>query len=304
MLFFKIQLYDDSSMDLFEHVSNYIKLKDHKNENINDTIYELWNFLFKRHNRILTYPKKFSFVNEESPYLLMSFTTCKRIDLFKQTVYSLLNQVEDISTINYWFCVDDNSSMEDRNEMKKLFPWIKFYDKSFEEKGHRASMNIIYDKLKKLKPTYWFHLEDDFLFFKKINLKNIINNFEALDNKNVKQLLFNRNYAETIVDYKIKGAENSNIDNIVIHNHKDGIYPYCNCHYWPNYSFRPSITKVETILELGNYDSSNHFFEMDYARKYTEKGYVSAFLNDITNRKVESKYYINCSKLFFLFNFF
>ena len=283
ILFFKIQLYDDSSMDLFEHVSNYIKTKDHKNEKINEGIYDLWKFLFKRHNKILTYPKKFSFINEDKPYLFLSFTTCKRIDLFKQTVYSLMNQVEDLQTINYWFCVDDNSSIEDRNEMKKLFPWIKFYDKSFEEKGHRASMNIIYDKLKQLKPTYWFHLEDDFLFFKKINLRNMINRFEALDNKNVKQLLFNRNYAETIVDYKIKGAESSNIENIVVHNYKTGVFPYCNCHYWPNYSFRPSITKVEAILELGNYNSDNHFFEMDYARKYTEKGYVSAFLNEITN---------------------
>ena len=83
--------------------------------------------------------------------------------------------------------------------------------------------------------------------------------------------MFNRNYSETINDYKIDGSEQSNVDNIVIHNHKDGIPAYCNCHCCPNYSFRPSITKVETILELGNYDSENHFFEMDYARKYTEK---------------------------------
>ena len=32
--------------------------------------------------------------------------------------------------------------------MKKLYPWIDYYMKKEEEKGHLKSMNIIYDKLK------------------------------------------------------------------------------------------------------------------------------------------------------------
>ena len=43
---------------------------------------------------------------------------------------------------------------------------------------------------------------------------------------------------------------------------------------------------VETILKLGNFDSANQFFEMDYAEKWTKAGYKSAFFNMITNRHI------------------
>jgi GR25 family glycosyltransferase involved in LPS biosynthesis len=40
------------------------------------------------------------------------------------------------------------------------------------------------------------------------------------------------------------------------------------------------------ILELGNFDSVNKFFEMDYALKWTNAGYKSAFFNRITCRHI------------------
>jgi GR25 family glycosyltransferase involved in LPS biosynthesis len=39
-------------------------------------------------------------------------------------------------------------------------------------------------------------------------------------------------------------------------------------------------------LELGNFDSLNQFFEMDYAKKWTNAGYKSGFFNRITNRHI------------------
>ena len=78
---------------------------------------------------------------------MITFTTCKRLDLFKQTINSILNHWTDKDKIDYWFCVDDNSSETDRIEMKELYPWIEYYLKTYEEKGHRKSMNIIWNKL-------------------------------------------------------------------------------------------------------------------------------------------------------------
>ena len=57
-------------------------------------------------------------------------------------------------------------------------------------------MNIIYNKLNELKPKYWIHMEDDFIFHKKLNY--IDDSIAALNSKycvdnNVKQILFNRN---------------------------------------------------------------------------------------------------------------
>ena len=48
----------------------------------------------------------------------LSFTTCKRLDLF-ETVNSLLLYCKDIDLANYFFCVDDNSSFEDREKCEQ-----------------------------------------------------------------------------------------------------------------------------------------------------------------------------------------
>jgi GR25 family glycosyltransferase involved in LPS biosynthesis len=277
---------DETILDLFYKVDNMLAEKRH-NINIDHGI-KLWNKLFKMVRPNLTDCTIFSHKNSKSPKIFLSFTTCKRIDLFQQTVNSLLKHCEDISMVDYWYCVDDNSSDDDRKKMKELYPWIDFYNKNTEEKGHRVSMNLIYDKLYELKPTYWIHLEDDFLFHYK--MPYIIAGIEGLvdlADSNVKQIVFNINYGETVRDYKITGHQMSVHQNYVLHNHnKETDMKYLNCQYWPHYSFRPSITDVSTILQLGNFDSPNTFFEIDYANKWTDAGYKTAFFNRITTRHI------------------
>ena len=215
--------------------------------------------------------------------IMISFTTCKRYSLFQRTVNSIVNTWADISSISHWLCVDDNSSDGDRDQMSQSFPWISFYWKKPNEKGHRESMNIIWREMLLRRPTYWIHMEDDFEFFRKQNyVTDSIMHFQQLQNHNVKQILFNRCYAETIEDVAIKGYSVSEacVD-CCIHEHDITIGTGCN--YWPHYSLRPSICLVDAIVSLGNYDSDNQFFEMDYATKFTNKGYKSAYFNQITN---------------------
>jgi GR25 family glycosyltransferase involved in LPS biosynthesis len=214
--------------------------------------------------------------NKNNPLVLITFTTCKRLDLFRQTMNSILTNWTDINKIDYWFCVDDNSSREDRDQMREMYPWFDYYMKTVAERGHRASMNIIWNKLAHLKPTYWIHMEDDFLFHYKGEYV-----LTGLFDETVKQICYNRNYAETSIDERVKGHLPYK-HGLVIHDHKHGTFNYQNCHYWPNYSFRPSIVDAATILSLGNYDSPNTFFEMDYAVKWTAAGYKTAFVDRIT----------------------
>ena len=275
-----------------------------KNETIEPNMITCWNKLFDICKSLLCAPtspsmshlSKKSVIDSTADSIMITFTTCKRVDLFKQTVYSILNNWDDVKSIGTWFCVDDNSSNEDRNRMRTLFPWIEYYMKTGEEKGHRNSMNIIWNKLRDTKPKYWIHMEDDFLFHRKMNyIKEGINALKSqgCTTQNVKQILFNRNYGEIIDDYNSRGhvsitdgcGDGVN-ENIVMHKHCDGVFNYMNCHYWPHYSFRPSIIDTSVILELGDYHSENQFFEMDYAKKWTEKGYKSAFLNKITCRHI------------------
>lgn len=277
----------EDCIDLFYAVDNLICDMYNINESCSASEFELWELLFAKTRTILTKSSSLVLKNKPSPKVFISFTTCKRLDLFRETVNSILNHWTDVDKIDYWFCVDDNSSEYDREQMKRKYNWFDYYLKTPEEKGHRQSMNIIWNKLAELKPTYWIHMEDDFLFHNKMDYvseaMNVLTNGEP---ENVKQILFNRNYGETIEDYNIKGhVVTENVDT-VIHHHKIGDFPYTNCHYWPHYSFRPSMIVVDTILTLGNFESSNQFFEMDYANKWSNSGYKSGFFNRITNRHI------------------
>ena len=221
--------------------------------------------------------------NKKNINVFFSITTCKRYDLFEKTINSFLICCKDINLIDYFFCVDDNSSHEDKTNMIKNYSFFKYYFKKIEEKGHRSSMNIIWNKLNELKPKYWFHIEDDWLFIKPFNyIEKSINFLKNHLKDNIHQILFNKNYAEIIDNYDLVGGGKIDKDFLLHIKDEQNLFGR-NCAYWPHYSFRPSICVVDTILKLGNYDSPNIFFEMDYANKYFNNGYKSAFYNEINS---------------------
>jgi tetratricopeptide (TPR) repeat protein len=210
--------------------------------------------------------------------VMMTFTTCKRLDLFQQTVNSILRTWTDFDQVDLVFCVDDNSSDEDRATMRSSFPWIEYYMKSAEQKGHRESMNIIWNKLGEVKPDYWIHLEDDWLFFKpEAYVSRGILSLNKYKDQNVHQIVFNRNYGVVYSDMCRVGGKLLE-PGLLLHEKREGLVGK-NCGYWPHYSLQPSILRTETILNLGNYDSPNTSFERDYADKYYAKGYKTAFFN-------------------------
>jgi len=315
---------------LFYTVDHYLAIVAAKNDSYGNEDFETWNRLFVRVKDSLVAPCTLTDISgdeiksefhltrcvEKLPYLdrnmpvqhpsvvvvnrnrtqaprvILTFTTCKRFDLFQQTVNSILNMWTDINIIDYWFCVDDNSSEEDRDKMRTVYPWIDYYMKTPAEKGHRPSMKIIWDKLKDIQPEYWIHMEDDFLFhtpgsyvYKPMQMMVDSRN----SGYNVRQILYNRNYAETIRDYSIQGHKilRRMAHEVALHQYKTGgNFGYGNCHYWPHYSFRPSLIDVAAILTIGNYDTPNQFFEMDYANRWMQMGFLSGFYNHITNRHI------------------
>ena len=227
--------------------------------------------------------------------VFLSITTCKRYDLFVKTINSFMTCCKDIDKIDYFFCIDDNSSEDDRKNMIEEYPFFEYYFKNESEKGHLNSMNIIWNKLDELKPKYWLHMEDDWLFFKPCDyITKSIQFLEKYKRENIHQILFNKNYSETIEDYDLVGGNKLEDGDYILHiKDEEGIVGK-NCSYWPHYSFRPSVCIVDTILNLGNFNSENTFFERDYADKYYEKGFKSAFYNEIvcihTGRLTSERY--------------
>ena len=246
-------------------------LHKHLDKNAN----ELWDLAFQE----TKWPRKvFYSPKREKVEVLLTMTTCKRFDLFEQTLHSILHTWTDIDQVDAWFCVDDNSSTEDRHKMRS-YDWIEYYMKRPSEKGHRTSMNLIWNKIKEVNPTYWIHIEDDFVFH--VERSYVADAIRGLQVTGASQLLYNRNYAETIHDYRIEGHIPVT-EEFCMHEYKTGTLPYQNCHYWPHYSFRPGMTKVDVVLQLGNFDSANTFFEMDYAYRWMNAGHKTGFYNAIT----------------------
>ena len=213
------------------------------------------------------------------PIVMLTITTCKRLNLFEQTMISILRTWKDIDKIDYFFCVDDNSSAEDRASMQSQFPFFNYYMKSEKEKGHRESMNIIWNKLRELTPTYWIHLEDDWQYLTSEHyVSRGIALLDKYENQKIHQLVFNREYGLMLQDM-------DRTSGVLL---ERGVWLHTqtevkgrNCAYWPHYSMQPSIVRTSTILSLGNYDSANTFFERDYANKYAAAGYKTMFFDGI-----------------------
>jgi len=222
--------------------------------------------------------------------ITLTITSCKRFDLFEKTINSFLNCCTDLDRIDRWLCIDDNSSEQDRDQMKRLYPFFEFYFKTPSEKGHPQSMNII----KRMVTTpYIFHMEDDWKFFARRSYISDCLEVLHTDSK-IGQCLINKNYSETSEDIDILGGHmKSTISGLKFLEHEytpteqskqDFVKKYgaCkSCGYWPHFSFRPSLHRMSVWNEIGDFDEGASHFEMVYAHKYVGAGYKSAFFPNI-----------------------
>lgn len=221
----------------------------------------------------------------------ITMTSCKRLDLFSKTVNSMIECITDLEDHIYdWIVVDDNSSESDRNEIKKLYPFINLIAKTPEDKGHPKSMNII---IKNLYTPYQFHIEDDWEFFiHKPYCKLLIDQFSY--DSSIKQVLVNINYTEDQISANpIKGSEmiynNNNNKRLFIHRYFTGKQleeenrklNAPNCMYWPHYSFRVGMTDTSIYKKLGEYSLTDQHFEREYGFRFVAANYKTSFLDGI-----------------------
>ena len=227
------------------------------------------------------------------PAVTLTITSCRRRELFERTVNTFLNCCEDVEEIGRFLCVDDGSSEADRARMRELYPFFEFVMKAPDEKGHARSMNLILDRLA---GDHWLHLEDDWHFFVRDSYVTRALAILAEDG-DVGQVLFNRNYAETLADREIRGGEarpGRDGGRYRVHQHLPhgsaaletliGSLPAgarTNA-WWPHYSLRPSLVRLAAVRELGAYDPAAAHFELDYAMRWTAAGWVSAFFDLVT----------------------
>jgi len=227
-------------------------------------------------------------------HVTLTITSCKRLDLFCDTVNSFLNTCSDVLRIARWICIDDNSDEGDRRHMAEHYPFFEFVWKGPSDKGHAHSMNAL---LTEVQSPRWIHLEDDWHFF---DARDYVGDALAVlaDRRNLGQVLFNRNYGEALTCRDIVGGQ-------VRHTKKQGLRYRLHEHipkgteaytahyarqpagalsnvYWPHYSLRPSMLKTAAISKVGAYEPQAAHFELDFAERYAALGLRSAFFDEIT----------------------
>ncbi len=225
------------------------------------------------------------------PRVTLSVTSCRRLPLFIGTINSFLNACTDIDLIDRFVCVDDNSSEADRAEMQRRFPFFEFIWKGPADSGHAHSLNLIRQAVR----TPWLiHLEDDWQFFAR--RPYIGPALEILEeDAGLGQVLFNRNYAETLEDREFVGGNARRTAahgcRYVTHEHyaADSAdyaafrerHPGLSNAWWPHYSLRPSVLRTTVFERVGAFDEAAPHFEQDYAHRYMRAGFRSSFFDGI-----------------------
>ena len=277
---------DGNKPDIFENVSGK-KFSIYSQQKIS----EIYNHLKLRPS------------NPKENNITVTMTTCKRLNLFKETVNSFLACCSDLSEYLWeWLVVDDNSPEEERKEMQTLYPFIKFIWKTPEEKGHARSMNIIREHVLNSGVRYVWHLEDDFRFFREGRwISKCISVLE--DNSRLGQCLLNRCYGEDMAVGSLIGGghrrylknegllKTSQLLRYYIHEYAVGdaltkIHGKLNdqklnsCAYWPHYSLRVGLTRTTVYRTIGKFNEQADHFEMEYAHRY-RKLWLTAYLDQV-----------------------
>ena len=216
--------------------------------------------------------------------IALTITTCKRVELFERTVESFRRCCRDHERIQEWICIDDSSSAEDRARMKARFPFFTWVWKDEKTRGHAHSMNLLAELVRAGGFEYVLHLEDDWEFFE---TRDWIG--DALDvlaqHPDCGQVLLNRNYAEVPEDRDIHGGlvrTTPRGTGYRLHVHDTAAVTHGRSNaWWPHYSLRPSLTRAEVFQRVGRFDPGVDHFELDYARRYQQAGFCSAFLDTI-----------------------
>jgi hypothetical protein len=226
-------------------------------------------------------------------------TTCKRLDLFIRTMDSFLYNCEDLYTINKWLCVDDNSSEEDRKEMKQRYGFFDFVFKEEKDKGHAKSLNMI---LKKIKTKYVLLFEDDWECNAPFKIYDFI---EFLKQENYDQVVFHNRTDGTVYPV-VRTLNGGNIHEYVYNKNnpeKRRLHPKVykayleyekefkveeplDCvmkpgYHYPGFSLNPSlfdITKIKHYkIQFKEGDDMNDTFELYFAFECLKAGFKVAF---------------------------
>lgn len=214
---------------------------------------------------------------------------CKAMD-------SILQQhtKETISKINKWIIVNEyvaNPRRDWASEVANKYPFIEVIQKTENDKGQAASMNIILQKIKGY--TYWIHWEETW-YCRRPCLDRM---FDVIQNSEITQLQVTQhkekpNWLDSEAHLRILTMTPNGIQYYRIYPANDTLtyirkpiqeYSREMIPRWPLYSLLPSINRVKDY-NVGEFSTNpEHWpfkFEWDYGRRWLISGNTKAVLPD------------------------
>lgn len=253
--------------------------------------------------------------------LTFTVTTCKRFDRFKDTIDNLLLMCKDIDIVDRWLCIDDNSSVEDREQMQKEYPFFDFIFKDVTQKGHAKSMNILWLSVK---TDFIMHFEDDWRCYEPFSINQML---DVVKSGKIDQIVLRKNsWSDHIPFTKVQVVDSSKTVYRYVYNHYHTVKPELNQKYdsevnlnikllsknknsmywwWPGFSLNPSLlnlTKIKQKKQNFNEDIMQELFEYDYAlRLYKENAIIGYIDLQINHTGDVSSYLLNDMKRYYDF---
>lgn len=200
--------------------------------------------------------------------ITLTITTCKRLELFKQTIKSFFSNCLDTDLIQEIIIIDDSSSINDIKDMQYFLKDYKYKITiiSGNQKNHALSLNVLFSKVK---TDYIFHLEDDWEFKKGDLIRQA---FQIIDdNKNIKSVIM-RNWIEQGAKNQIKKMTKAGIK-YYIHNYNGLRFVKGNINTYPGYSLNPSLQNIKEIRDIGEFENKE-LFELRFAYNYYSNGFL------------------------------
>jgi len=222
-------------------------------------------------------------------------TSCKRFHLLRRTLYALSACCEDLNIVDEILFFDDRSSLEDRQQMLKLFG--EYFDKipvhylffgeysfkpEFKNYRHAMVLNTVRRRLIEMNSDYYLHLEDsiDVLskheeyayvchyqnwkhFPKEYNIKWVDNFWEWYYDSNLPMNM-------AMFEDKILALQEATLSP-----HEYVHRTWIRYQNWPHYSLRPGVHDVKKFLSIGefstDYDINTTSVEFEFALRWIKK---------------------------------
>jgi hypothetical protein len=195
----------------------------------------------------------------------VTVTSCRRLELLRRNLDSIVERCLDIDRVTRWICVDDGSSEADLRELAEAYPWLEIFHTDADDRGQAAAIRRMWSLVG---TELVFHIEDDWLFVEDFFLADLK---EALGPADQLVLLWDGRELDRTFNPR-HPLITSELEEIA-HRHGYTTRPKEDSGWWwPGFSLNPSLFRIDRVRTLVPEVPDGDHFEFEYALQLHRAG--------------------------------